>query len=311
MPDASPHRHTLHPHAQAAHLALVGAAFAFGTTFVVVKDAVDHVDPFTFLAARFMMAAAVVAVFAWWPGRAPNRRAAPQPRRHGLAAHGLLAGSALLMGYAFQTVGLQRTTGSVSAFITYLLVIMVALLHALRWRRSPTRAVAAGVVMATAGLFLLSAGGGRGGWAVGTGELLTLLGAFGFAIHIMVLDEVAHRHDTLRLHAIQLAVVGVFSLIPTVVRQDFHLPLRVWGAAAYTAVVASALAIFLQTWAQQHLDPTRTALLLMLEPVFAGVVGVFVGDHLGVRGAVGAGAILAGIALAESGPRWARGTAAA
>ena len=289
----------------------MGAAFAFGTTFVVVKDAVDRVDPFTFLAARFIIAAAVVAVFAWWPGRVSKLVTAPQPRRHGLAAHGMLAGAALLMGYVFQTVGLQRTTGSVSAFITYLLVIMVALLHALRWRRWPTRMVAAGVVTATAGLFLLSAGGGRGGWAVGTGELLTLLGAFGFAIHIMVLDEVAPRHDTLRLLAIQLAVVGGFSLIPTVVRQDFHLPLRVWGSAAYTAVVASALALFLQTWAQQHLDPTRTALLLMLEPVFAGVLGVFVGDHLGVRGAVGAGAILAGIVLAERGPRWARATAAA
>ncbi len=306
MPEASSHRHT-----RAAHLALVGAAFAFGTTFVVVKDAVDRVDPFMFLAARFMMAAAVVAVFAWWPGRVPKRSAVPQLGRHGLVAHGLLAGSALLIGYAFQTVGLQHTTGSVSAFITYLLVIMVALLHALRWRRWPTMMVAVGVVTATVGLFLLSAGAGRGGWAVGAGELLTLLGALGFALHIMVLDEVAQHHDTLRLLAIQLAVVGAVSLVPTVVRQDFHLPLRVWGAAAYTALVASALAIFLQTWAQQHLDPTRTALLLMLEPVFAGVVGVIVGDHLGVRQAVGAGAILVGIALAESGPRWARATAAA
>ena len=298
-----------------AHLALVGAAFAFGTTFVVVKGAVDRVDPLTFLAARFLIAALVVAPFAWRPGRtiAPSitfavsetpvaRTFGGRLKDRGLLAHGVLAGSALLVGYAFQTVGLQRTSGSVSAFVTYLLVIMVALLHAVRRRRLPTAAVGAGVVTATIGLFLLSAGGGRGGWSVGAGEALTLAGAFGFAVHIMVLDEVAGRHDTLRLHTIQLAVLGSVCLVPAVLQPDFDLPLRVWAAVGYTAVLCSALAIFLQTWAQRHLGPTRTALLLMLEPVFAGMVGVVAGDQLGFRGAIGAGAILLGIALAEHRP---------
>lgn len=284
-------------------MALVGAAFVFGTTFVVVKGAIDHSDPYTFLAVRFLMGALVMTPLAWRRGRSVTT---PSPSGS-LVAHGVLAGCALVAGYAFQTVGLQHTTGSASAFITYLLVIMVAMFHALRWRRLPAPVVMVGVLIATAGLFLMSGGDRGGAWSLGLGEVLTLAGAAGFALHIMVLDEVSARHDTLRLHQIQLLVVGAACLVPAVARHQLHLTRGAWVAAAYTAVMASALAIYLQTWAQRHLDPTRTALLLMLEPVFAGMLGAMVGDHLGARGALGAAAILVGIALAELGPRWSAG----
>ena len=134
-----------------AHLAVVAAAVLFGTTFFVVKDAVAEAQPIPFLAARFLIAAAVLFPFARRSGRLPSET--------GVLRAGVLCGLALAAGYVFQTVGLQYTSSSVSAFITYLLVVIVPVLSAVILRRVPGPAVITGVVLATAGLFLLTGAG--------------------------------------------------------------------------------------------------------------------------------------------------------
>jgi drug/metabolite transporter (DMT)-like permease len=184
----------------------------------------------------------------------------------------------------------------VSAFITYLLVVLVPVLSAAVMRERPGAAVLAGVVAATAGLFLLT--GGLPG--LGRGELLTLGCAVAFAVHIVLLAEVAPRFDTVRLNAIQLLVVGAGCAGPGFALGGYgHFTARAWAAAAYTAVAASAVAFGLQVWGQRRVGPTRTSLLLMVEPVAAAAIGIVVGDHLGLSGVVGAALILGGIALAE------------
>ena len=132
------------------------------------------------------------------------------PRRSGLAAAGFVAGTLLLGGYLFQTIGLQYTSTSVSAFVTYLLVVLVPLLSAVALRRMPSSPTLVGVGLATVGLFLLT---GKG-VSLGKGELLTMGCALCFALHILVLADVAPRFDTLRLNAVQLAVVGAACLLP-------------------------------------------------------------------------------------------------
>jgi drug/metabolite transporter (DMT)-like permease len=271
-----------------AHLALVGAAFFFGTTFLVVKDAVRHVEPVPFLAVRFLIGAACAWAFA---GRT-RRRSGAEP---GLAKAGFLCGVMLLAGYVFQTVGLQYLSSSVSAFITYLLVLIVPLLSAAVLRRPPTPPTVAGILIAAAGLYLLHGAG----LSVGKGELLTLGCAFCFAVHIVLLADFAPRYDALRLNAVQLTVVGVGCLLPGLFTGGYAFPASAWLAAAYTGVAASAVAFGLMVWAQRHVGPSRTALLLMLEPVFAAVAGAIAGEHLGVLGATGALFILAGIFVAE------------
>jgi len=133
-----------------AHWALVGAAFLFGTTFVVVKDAVADAGPVPFLAVRFMIGAAVV-----WPLAARRPRAKPAP---GLVRAGILCGAVLCGGYLFQTIGLQYVSSSVSAFITYLLVLIVPLLSAVVLKRPPTAPTVVGIVLAAVGLYLLNGG---------------------------------------------------------------------------------------------------------------------------------------------------------
>ncbi|HMS90440.1 MAG TPA: EamA family transporter [Acidimicrobiales bacterium] len=134
--------------AGAAALALAGVLF--GSTFLVVQDAVERASVTAFLAARFLLAAAVL-----WP--IARRR----PSSVDEVRHGVLAGLSLLAGYLLQTEGLRHTTSATSAFITYLLVVLVPLLHSVRTRRPPTGAVVVGVVLSVAGLLLLSGGVAR------------------------------------------------------------------------------------------------------------------------------------------------------
>ncbi|HEX2039646.1 MAG TPA: DMT family transporter [Acidimicrobiales bacterium] len=271
-----------------AHLAVALAGVLFGTTFVVVQDAVEHADVVPFLAVRFLVGAAVLAPFA--------RRAPRQPGRLGA---GLVAGVALLAGYVFQTVGLQYTTPPVSAFVTYLLVVLVPLIAAVVLRQPPRREVLVGVVLAFTGLVLLSAEDvGRIG--LGKGELLTLGCALAFAVHIVLLSNLAPRYDTVTLTAVQLAFVGTACLVPGTLLGGYAFPARVWAAAVYTGVTVSALAFALQVWGQRLVGPTRTSLLLMLEPVAAAALGYALGDSLAPAAVVGAVLILAGVAVAES-----------
>lgn len=275
--------------AATAQLALVLAAFLFGSTFVVVKDAVKDVGPVPFLAVRFAVGALLLVPFAL-----------NAPKTPGSLRGGVWCGLALVAGYVLQTVGLQYTSSSRSALITYLLVLIVPVISAVRSRRPPNAIACAGITTAVVGLFLLN--GAR--VDVGKGEALTLLCALAFAIHIALLAELSPRHDAIRLTAVQLAVVAVACAVPGVFTGGYHFTARAWWAAGYLGVVASALAFVLMVWAQRVVPPARTALLLMMEPVFAAIVGYAAGDRLGVAGAIGAALILTGIAVAEGGELW-------
>lgn len=268
-------------------LAILAAAFLFGSTFVIMKSAVETAEPVPFLAARFLLATLVLAPLAL--------RGSPSS---GLWRDGALAALALGAGYVFQTVGLQYTTGSVSAFVTYLFVVLVPLLSALFLHHLPGRATAAGLVVATVGLLLLTGGAG----SFGRGELLTLGCAVSFAFHVVILSVVSPRHDPWRLTAVQLLLVGGALVVPGLLQGGYDFGLRPWVAAAYTAVAASAGALGLQTWGQRLIGPTRTALLLLVEPVSAAFLGYAVGDRLGLPGVLGALLILGGIAIAEVAP---------
>jgi drug/metabolite transporter (DMT)-like permease len=268
-----------------AHLGIVAAAVLFGTTFVVVKDAVADVEPVPFLAVRFLIGGLVLLPFA--------ARRRPQP---GAIKAGVLCGAALLSGYVFQTVGLQYTTASISAFVTYLLVVMVPVISAVVLRRPPAPPTILGVALGTIGLFLLT---GKG-LAMGRGELLTLGCALCFAVHIVLLAEFAPRFDVLRLNTVQLLVTGGACLLPGLFLGGYNFTARAWVAAGYTAVAVSALALGLQLWGQRFVGPTRASLLLMIEPVSAAVLGYVTGERLGARGVAGALVILVGIAVAEA-----------
>ena len=271
----------------------MAAAVLFGSTFVPVQDAIRHAGTVPFLAVRFLFGAAVL-------GAATRRRAAWD--RATLVA-GVRCGVPLLAGYILQTAGLRFTTTSVSAFVTYLLVVIVPVLAAVTGRRLPAPATAAGVALATGGLFLLTGAHLR----VGRGVALTLGCALAFAVNILENDRAVSAAardpvDPLALTTVQLAVVGVGCLVPGALLGGYRMPAASYGAALYTGVAASAVALGLQIWGQRRVGPTTTSLLLMIEPVTAAVIGWFTGARLGAAALAGALLILAGIALSEVAP---------
>lgn len=280
--------------ARAGDLALVVAAICFGTTFLVVQGAVERVEPVPFLAVRFLVAAIVL-----WP--VARRR----PASAGELRDGILAGVALLAGYVLQTVGLQYTGSATSAFITYLLVVFVPVLGLVLLRRRPHPVTLLGIAIAVAGLVLLTdPGGAAGGSGFGRGELLTLGCAVAFAAHVVVLGETAHRHDPVRLATVQVAVVGLACAVPGLWLGGYRFPAPAPAAAVATALFATALAFLLQVAGQRTVPPARAALLLLLEPVFAGIVASLRGDALRPGQLAGAALILGAVTISETLPGW-------
>ena len=275
-------------------VALVVAAICFGSTFLAVQGAVERVEPIPFLAVRFLIAAVVLCSIA-------RRRPA---RRHE-ARDGAVAGSALLLGYVLQTTGLQYTSSATSAFITYLLVVFVPILGFVLLGRRPHPVTLVGIAVAVVGLVLLTdPGGGGSSSGFGKGELLTLGCAVAFAGHVVILGETAHRHDPIRLAAVQVTVVGVGCAIPGIWLGGYGFPAPALVAAVATALVATALAFVLQVYGQSTVPPARAAVLLLVEPVSAAVLAAVTGQPLGAVQLLGASLILFAVVLSEVAPEW-------
>lgn len=277
------------------NLALAVCALLFGSTFLVMKQAVSHLEPLPFLALRFGVAAIVLLPIA-------HRR----PATIGERRDGTLAGLSLLVGYVLQVYGLQHTSSSRSAFITYLLVVLVPVMEAVLARVLPRAWSLASVALALFGLALLSNPFTSGPTAhgFGLGEWLSLACAFAFAAHIVILGRVARRHDPIRFTLVQLwvvcgacAVLSIPSLLGGAGPGTLSQPVIV--AVLYTGVVATAVAFVLMVAGQRVVPPARASLILLLEPVGAAVIGLVAGDRLGVGGAFGAVCILAAIGLSE------------
>lgn len=264
---------------------LGACALLFGSTFLVMKQTVAKVEPLTFLALRFGFAALVL-----WP------LARRRPRTPGELRHGLLAGVSLLCGYVLQVMGLRHTTSSRSAFITYLLIVLVPVMEAVLLRRRLRASTVVGVAVALVGLVLLADPGGGAGHGFGLGETLTLLCAFAFGAHIVILDRYAHLHDPIRLTQVQILVVTGSCTVGALVVGIGPLGVgSAWVAIAYTGAVATALAFVLMVSGQRVVPASRVALILLLEPVSAAALGFLAGERLGMRGVLGAALILIAI----------------
>ena len=279
-------------------LAMVAVTAVWGSTFVLVRDAVAQIPPFTFIAYRFLAAALLLAAIR------PRLTVggAGDAGRWGPLGAGAVIGLALFAGYGFQTVGLQYTTASNAGFITGLSVVLTPLLGALLLGQSPGRWPVTGACLAAVGLAFLS----LQTLEVRQGDALVLGCAVAFAAHILLLGRYAPRLDTYRLAVVQLGTAGLLALVWAVMAGDLAAPAsaEVWVALGITSVVASAGAFLIQTRAQRELSPTRTAVIITMEPVFAGLFGFLVaGERLSGRGWLGAGLILAGMLIAELGGR--------
>ena len=279
---------------------------------MVVKDALRDVSPLLFNLLRMIIATAVLAAI--------YHRDLFRLKRSYLAG-GAIVGLCLAAGYSFQTAGLARTTPAKSAFITGLIVVIVPLLCAIpllrpATMRRPSLSAYGGALMAFAGILLLTTPSHTPWMAllvsINTGDLLTLLCALGFALHVVALAHISPRLPLGTLAVLQLAFCTLImaALLPAFEHPRLDLSPRLVIALLITGVLATAVAFTVQSWAQQRLSATQTALILALEPVFAFLTSyLFYGERLSIRASLGASLILCGIGVTELLPLGAHATA--
>ena len=275
-----------------SELGLIGIAAVWGLTFPMVQDAVEKLPTMAFLGYRFVAAAVVVAVI--------FRRRLAELSREGWIA-GAVMGVFLTAGYVFQTLGLERTSSSNAGFITGLFVVITPLLGALVLRQRIGGVAWAAAGVSAVGLYLLSGTEGFNG-----GDGLVLLCAVSFSAHILATGRAASDHHAGALLVVQLGLCGAFCTVAAGAGGDLEAPSGgdVWLALAVTALVASALGFFVQTYAQQHAPPERTALILASEPAFAGLFGYLLNDErLSAVALSGAVLIMVAIVAVELLPR--------
>jgi drug/metabolite transporter (DMT)-like permease len=264
-----------------ALIALVAVTAIWGSTFIVVQDAVTQMPVMDFLGIRFAFAA--IVMFALRPN---CLKGMTRPRLIRSVVLGILLG----LGFITQTYGLLHTSAAISGFITGMFVVLTPVVSWVILKRKTGKSIWGAVAIATIGLGLLS----LRGWSMGIGELLTLLCALFFALHIIGLGEWSARRDIYGLAVVQITVVAVISMAAATI-DGITLPpnATVWGAVILTAVFATAIGFLVQTWAQSLIRPTRVAITMTLEPVFAGFFAVVIGgDHLTLRIIIGATCVL-------------------
>jgi drug/metabolite transporter (DMT)-like permease len=263
-----------------ATLLLISVTAVWGSTFFLIRDLVEHVPSADFLAVRFAIAALVMfAVF--------RRHTLALSRADVLTGLGLggLYGAAQLL----QTTGLEHTDASVSGFVTGTYVVLTPVFGALLLRDRITGSTWVAVGLATAGLAVLS----LRGMAVGYGEALTLASAALYALHILGLGRFSRPHTATGLATVQAFVIAVLCF-GAAVPDGVTLPSTggQWTSLVYMALVAGAVALWAQTWAQSHLPATRAAIVMTLEPVFAAFFAVLAGGERLTARMLGGGALV-------------------
>ncbi|MBK5267185.1 MAG: EamA family transporter [Acidimicrobiia bacterium] len=268
------------------YAAVAGAAVLFGSTFTVIKSAVESMPPMAFITWRFLIAAMVLL-------------AIRRPSNQRVWRDGILAGSFLFIGFASQTQGLVTTSASNSALITGLYVIMVPLLVAIARRSRPGLATLLGAATGVFGLALLTnvslsevvAG------SFERGDLLTIAAAIAFASHIVALSYTARNHHLIEFTAVQMLTVAGMAAVMSAILEGLPLPARTdLSALIMTGLIVSIGAFLLQIWGQSHMSAARAGIILSLEPVVgAGLAAIILGEHLDGKAWLGAALIVGSI----------------
>jgi drug/metabolite transporter (DMT)-like permease len=252
-------------------------------TFVAIKDALAVIPPLSFVGWRFLIAAGVLLALS-------------RPKGGDVWRDGLIAGGLLFVGYAAQTVGLEETSASNSGLITGLYVVFTPVLAAAFSRMAPAPSTILGAAVSVVGLALLTV---TDTFSLGRGDAWTLVCAVAFAGHIVALARFAPRHRgrIVAFTAVQLLVTAGSALALSVLIEDAGWPARsAWATLAFTALAVTCGAFLIQVWAQTVVGPSRTAIVLALEPVFAvATAAIVLGERLTTRGWIGAALIIAGV----------------
>lgn len=287
-----------------SELTLALVSFFWGATFALVKQGVEQVPVYWFLAMRFTIAAVPLWIVSGWEIRAMRREGRWPSLGPDLLA-GAALGAILFLGYAAQTLGLQTTQATKSAFITGMVTLWTPLLVVVLWRRRPKPESLVALPVGVVGLFFLVFGAhAKGLSAFTTGDALTLVCSVLFAAHIVLVERLTKHHPTGRLAAAQITTVAALSLAASVIMgEPMTAPqtAEVWVALLVCALFATSFAFWAQARTQRFTTAERAAIIFLLEPVFGALTAyALLGEVMAGAQWAGAALILAAITAQEA-----------
>lgn len=298
---------------------LFTTAFIWGSSFVAQKAGMDYIGPFTYNGLRFLIGALVlVPVIVIMDvlkkrkgcgegaesneietcGSSENACGVLKNGGKTLLAGGLSCGAVLFVGSSLQQIGLVYTSAGKVGFITALYIVLVPILG-LFMGQKVRRILWLSVALATVGLYLLCI---KTGFTIGKGDLLVIACAFGFALHILIIDHFSPKTDGIKLSCLQFFLAGIFSVPFMVIFEtidwaniyDCRLPIL------YTAVLSCGVAYTMQILGQKDVEPAVASLILSLESVFAVITGIIVlHEHVSNRELTGCIILFTAIILAQ------------
>jgi len=252
---------------------LLAAPIIWGSSFVVMKHSLDSFTPMYLLAFRFTAATIVLALVFWKMWKQMSK---------GYLLAGLVTGTCLFLAYAFQTYGLDGTTPGKNAFLTAVYCVIVPFLNWLILRQKPDKFHVLAALICIVGIGMVSLSGGGGGDGLGAGDLLTLVGGFFFAAHIVAVNHFAEERDIFLVTTLQFGFFALWSWMGAFV---FREPLPagltpgILGGLAYLVIFCSCGALLFQNIGQKYTAPATAAVLLSLEAPFGVLVSILVGEE--------------------------------
>ena len=276
-----------------AELFLLSITLIWGSTFALSKYLLDTISPLFYIGVRFSLALVIFTVLAYRRVRATTKDA---------FLKGGILGLLLFSGFTAQTIGLQYTGATKSAFITGMMVVFTPICQIVIERKAPKVGNIIGILIVTIGLYLLTSPTGS---EFNLGDGLNLFCAVTFALYIVYLDVFSKGQDPVHLTIAQFVVCAVLGFAAAFLFEPvrFHPTTAAYGALLYLTIFATVIALFIQTRFQKDTTPTRSAVIFSIEPVLAaGIAYVVLGEVLGVPGIVGGALIVGGVLVSELSP---------
>ncbi|MCI8414537.1 MAG: DMT family transporter [Ruminiclostridium sp.] len=273
-----------------AELLMATVALAWGSSYLMMKVGLTGMGPFNLIALRF----GIAFLFMTIAFHKSYRSLTPA-----IFGRGVIVGIILFLLFTGMVCGVNYTTASTAGFLTSTSVILVPILECILRRRAPERLVVVSTILASIGLFLLTA---RDGFSLDKGAALCLMGALFYAIYIVVQDRIAKGEDAFLISILQLGVASLLGLLASFLFEAPTLPQSpaTWGAVVYLGLICSAYGFVVQPIAQKHAAPERIGLIFSLEPVFSALLSfLFLHEVLAGINYLGGGLIFLAVVLPE------------
>ena len=289
--------------------ALFSNTLIWGGTFVMIKSVLAFISPMMFVSIRFFVASVLLLPFVYPLFKSISKKQ---------LSEGFILGVFLYIGFAVQTIGLQYTTATKSAFITGTFVLFTPILQTIIEKRIPTLGNILGVLLVTVGIIFLSSKENslfsifsELGEGFNVGDFLTLICAIFYAVYIVYLDKISANHNHRFLTFAQISVTGSLSILSVIVFSLLKIePIKIEMnnevviAILYTTLFATILTTSMQTKFQQAVTPTRASIIFSMEPIFASLTAYFfINEKLSNFGITGAAFIFIGILTSELWPK--------